>query len=283
MANGYSTNTMQPARNQMAGIPQRSLSMILVDETTPNLEEIQSFPVIYRNGNVHIHQDPSTSQMYQMTDEFHSRIPQILAERASAMTGGVMPPPMTGGVMPPPMTPAMTGGVMTPPMTGGVMPTANVVGGINFVSDSIENYSVVYVTENTTNLSDILSYPIFGIKSGFTFYKDTALQIIYSVSDNLKNKSTEILQTRGSGLQNVIPNQITELDVLNMAVIVPTLINQTDLKDGTLQERFPFQNVNQSKSRYVYPIFTNRNTIDRISNVFVDRSSGTRFTYPLPI
>ena len=99
MANGYSTNTMQPATNQMAGIPQRSLSMILVDETTPNLEEIQSFPVIYRNGNVHIHQDPSTSQMYQMTDEFHSRIPQILAERASAMTGGVMPPPMTGGAL----------------------------------------------------------------------------------------------------------------------------------------------------------------------------------------
>ena len=110
MANGYSTNTMQPARNQMAGIPQRSLSMILVDETTPNLEEIQSFPVIYRNGNVHIHQDPSTSQMYQMTDEFHSRIPQILAGSTSAMTGGVMPPPMTGGVMPPPMT----GGVMMP-------------------------------------------------------------------------------------------------------------------------------------------------------------------------
>ena len=270
MANGYSTNTMQPARNQMAGIPQRSLSMILVDETTPNLEEIQSFPVIYRNGNVHIHQDPSTSQMYQMTDEFHSRIPQILAGSTSAMTGGVMPPPMTGGVM-------------TPPMTGGVMTPANAAGGINFVSDSIENYSVVYVTENTTNLSDILSYPIYGIKSGFTFYKDTALQIIYSVSDNLKNKSTEILQARGSGLQNVIPNQITELDVLNMAAIVPTLINQTDLKDGTLQQRFPFQNVNQSKSRYVYPIFTNRNTIDRISNVFVDRSSGTRFTYPSPI
>lgn len=111
MANGYLTGTMQPATNQMAGIPQRSLSMILVDETTPNLEEIQSFPVIYRNGNVHIHQDPSTSQMYQMTDEFHSRIPQILAGSTSAMTGGVMPPAMT---------PAMTGGVMTPPMTNGM-------------------------------------------------------------------------------------------------------------------------------------------------------------------
>ena len=140
MANGYSTNTMQPARNQMAGIPQRSLSMILVDETTPNLEEIQSFPVIYRNGNVHIHQDPSTSQMYQMTDEFHSRIPQILAGSTSAMTGGVMPPPMTGGVMPPPMT----GRVMTPTMTGGVMRNPSVRNLVDRVFDLTSNPNLYF-------------------------------------------------------------------------------------------------------------------------------------------
>ena len=53
-----------------------------VNENTPNLEEIQSFPVAGRAlDGTHFHQDPITGQMYRMTDELHARIPQILASR----------------------------------------------------------------------------------------------------------------------------------------------------------------------------------------------------------
>jgi hypothetical protein len=75
------------------GLPMSSALPIIVNESTPNLAEIQSFPVVVRNGGIHIHQDPVTGQRYRMTDEFHSRIPQILAGNSSTigMTGGVMP------------------------------------------------------------------------------------------------------------------------------------------------------------------------------------------------
>lgn len=57
---------------------------ITVDENTPNLEVIQSFPVAGRTlDGKHFHQDPVTGQMYRMTDAFHDMIPQILANRMS--------------------------------------------------------------------------------------------------------------------------------------------------------------------------------------------------------
>jgi hypothetical protein len=79
------------------GLPMSSALPIIVNESTPNLAEIQSFPVVVRNGGIHIHQDPVTGQRYRMTDEFHSRIPQILAGNSSTigMTGGVMPSTIT--------------------------------------------------------------------------------------------------------------------------------------------------------------------------------------------
>ena len=74
-------------------LPMSNALPITVNESTPNLAEIQSFPVIVSGGGIHIHQDPVTGQLYRMTDEFHSRIPQILAGNSSVigMTGGVMP------------------------------------------------------------------------------------------------------------------------------------------------------------------------------------------------
>ena len=85
------TNTVSSMGVQ--GLPMSSALPIIVNESTPNLAEIQSFPVVVRNGGIHIHQDPVTGQRYRMTDEFHSRIPQILAGNSSVigMTGGVMP------------------------------------------------------------------------------------------------------------------------------------------------------------------------------------------------
>jgi hypothetical protein len=88
MANGYSigtttTNTVSSMGAQ--GLPMSSALPIIVNESTPNLAEIQSFPVIVSGGGIHIHQDPVTGQRYRMTDEFHSRIPQILAGNSSAI------------------------------------------------------------------------------------------------------------------------------------------------------------------------------------------------------
>jgi hypothetical protein len=99
MANGYSIG-MVGMNLEPIMIPHGVINVIRVNETTPNLEMIQSFPVVSRNGNVHIHQDPVTSQMYEMTDEFHAMIPQILA-RNSNVTGNMMVGGgLTGGQMP---------------------------------------------------------------------------------------------------------------------------------------------------------------------------------------
>lgn len=77
------TNTVSSMGVQ--GLPMSSALPIIVNESTPNLAEIQSFPVVVRNGGIHIHQDPVTGQRYRMTDEFHSRIPQILAGNSSTI------------------------------------------------------------------------------------------------------------------------------------------------------------------------------------------------------
>lgn len=65
----------------MSNLPLSNAAIIMVDENTKNLESIQNFPVISGDGITHIHQDPVTGQRYSMTDEFHQRIPQILAAR----------------------------------------------------------------------------------------------------------------------------------------------------------------------------------------------------------
>lgn len=60
-----------------------------VDENTPNLEEVQSFPVVgIADDGTHFHQDTVTGQMYKMSEDFHNRIPGILASR---MTSTIIP------------------------------------------------------------------------------------------------------------------------------------------------------------------------------------------------
>lgn len=81
MANGYSMSIMGVDLNNPIVMPQGVMDVIRVNENTPNLQLIQSFPVISRNGNVHIHRDPTNGQMYEMTDEFHSMIPQMVSNR----------------------------------------------------------------------------------------------------------------------------------------------------------------------------------------------------------
>lgn len=100
MANGYSTGMMGAVITTPTVIPQNVTNAIRVNETTPNLQMIQSFPVVSRNGNTHIHQDPVSGQMYEMTDEFHSMIPQILAGTSNVMSGVIVGGGMTGGSMP---------------------------------------------------------------------------------------------------------------------------------------------------------------------------------------
>lgn len=76
-------NTSGYTRNM--SLPLSMNQPITVDENTPNLEQIQSFPVAGRTlDGSHFHQDPVTGQMYRMTDSFHDMIPQILANRMNA-------------------------------------------------------------------------------------------------------------------------------------------------------------------------------------------------------
>lgn len=94
-----SINTGGFTRNM--SLPLASNLPINVDENTPNLEEIQGFPVAGRSlDGAHFHQDPVTGQIYRMTDELHDRIPQILANRmgGTSRTRGMGTAPMgTGG------------------------------------------------------------------------------------------------------------------------------------------------------------------------------------------
>jgi len=63
-------------------LPLSTARPIEVTETTPNLEEIQNFPVAGRAADgTHFHQDPVSGQMYRMSAELHDRIPEILRNR----------------------------------------------------------------------------------------------------------------------------------------------------------------------------------------------------------
>lgn len=70
----------------LGNLPQSNSPVIVVSESTPNLMEIQNFPVVSRNGIFHIHQDPTTGQRYSMTDEFHMRIPDIVGGNVQNIT-----------------------------------------------------------------------------------------------------------------------------------------------------------------------------------------------------
>jgi hypothetical protein len=63
-------------------LPLSTARPIEVTETTPNLEQIQNFPVAGRAADgTHFHQDPVSGQMYRMSAELHDRIPEILIYR----------------------------------------------------------------------------------------------------------------------------------------------------------------------------------------------------------
>jgi hypothetical protein len=76
------TTGLQAGVVRNMNLPLSRATPIQVTETTPNLEEIQNFPVAGRGlDGTHFHQDPVSGQMYVMTDEFHQRIPEILRNR----------------------------------------------------------------------------------------------------------------------------------------------------------------------------------------------------------
>lgn len=81
---GITQNLTQISTTRDMTLPMSSAMPINVTENTPNLEQIQSFPVTMRNPNgIHFHQDPVTGQMYRMTSEFHSRISDIVSNKKS--------------------------------------------------------------------------------------------------------------------------------------------------------------------------------------------------------
>lgn len=80
MTGGTMTRPLAPF---LSNLPLSNSPTIAVNESTPNLDRIQNFPVVSRNGVFHIHQDPATGQRYSMTDEFHARIPDIVSRNQS--------------------------------------------------------------------------------------------------------------------------------------------------------------------------------------------------------
>lgn len=84
------TTGLQAGVVRNMNLPLSRATPIQVTETTPNLEEIQNFPVAGRGlDGTHFHQDPVSGQMYVMTDEFHQRIPEILRNRITTTTSNV--------------------------------------------------------------------------------------------------------------------------------------------------------------------------------------------------
>lgn len=76
------TSGLQAGTVRNMNLPLSRATPIQVTESTPNLEEIQNFPVAGRGlDGTHFHQDPVTGQMYVMSDELHQRIPEILKNR----------------------------------------------------------------------------------------------------------------------------------------------------------------------------------------------------------
>lgn len=248
MANGYSTSMSGMGITETAIIPQGVMNVIRVNETTPNLQLIQSFPVISRNGNIHIHQDPVTGQMYEMTDEFHSMIPQIIAGNSSVMTGGVIPTTTTN------------------------------IGDVNFISDDIENYSVILVKESTPNLSKIFTYLIYSTDGEFTYYSNSNDKILYAVPNELKENISEIISAISGGYTNIIPDAITDFDVFNRVQIFETndTIQKTSLNRVT---RIPnYSTINRSTSRYAYPSVLYSQTTQIKSSISFN--SVSRHVYP---
>lgn len=71
-----------PMMTANMNLPLSTARPIDVTETTPNLEQIQSFEVVGRAvDGTHFHQDPVTGQMYRMSEEFHQRISDILSQK----------------------------------------------------------------------------------------------------------------------------------------------------------------------------------------------------------
>lgn len=68
-----STNSVNQQVDNIIGTP----NVIFVTMETPNLQQIQLFPVVSRQGDVHIHRDPNTGQLYQMTDSIHQSITRL--------------------------------------------------------------------------------------------------------------------------------------------------------------------------------------------------------------
>ena len=89
MPNPMTTTTVVGSMG-VQGLPMSSAIPIIVDENTPNLAEIQSFPVVVSSGGIHIHQDPVSGQRYRMSDDFHSRIPEILLQRKTNTTQNIV-------------------------------------------------------------------------------------------------------------------------------------------------------------------------------------------------
>jgi hypothetical protein len=184
------------------GLPMSNALPIIVNENTPNLAEIQSFPVIVSGGGIHMHQDPVSGQRYRMSDDFHSRIPQILADRESALVSDSILPIQL------------------------LEKKSSTNQSISTITNLIKSTNPVYSNEQeiVTSISDISVYTNNGTldqpveSSNYSTYADWLLQnkspsyvdtsmFVSSIPEQTFTLSTEN-QTVMSNVDNVLKNQI---------------------------------------------------------------------------
>jgi hypothetical protein len=247
------TNTVSSMGVQ--GLPMSSALPIIVNESTPNLAEIQSFPVVVRNGGIHIHQDPVTGQRYRMTDEFHSRIPQILAGNSSTigMTGGVM---SVASVETATITNNRIGSVNTSPSVGVQGISRSVIRDVNSISKVTSLPNIFFEgmqTElvGTSNSTTLSSNQIESIK------------VIYSSNEDISQLNIEsLLASDRTNFLDIADNDVS------ISVMPREIITGGVMTMGTM-----------SGGRYVYPsVRKSDSTINR-SNMVLSVSVN-RYSYP---
>lgn len=170
---------------------------------------------------------------------------------------------------------------MTIGMTGGVMPKSP--DDIQILSDNIENYSTILVTESTPNLSDILLYQVYGSEYGFTFYVDPKLPVVYIVSDNLKSKSTILMDSIGKDvdyLSKLIQRGgYFDSDGIN----VISIDDRSNITEIPLTETVDANIISQgvvTKSRFSYPTTISRSRDTTNNRITILPTMINRYSYP---
>lgn len=225
-------NPMGGSSTGVQGLPMSSALPIIVNENTPNLAEIQSFPVIVRGNGIHMHQDPVSGQRYRMDDTFHARIPEILSSRATQQKQSnsvdiYLKSLMTSESKPENLVKNTMETFVANPINSQEILDSSL--GIKTIQNN-ENY--VNVTPNrTVTISPNVNIP--GVSSQQDVLK---LQDSIQMAVNSRPPTeTSTIQTQQNRL-NFIPTQIKDTNQFGKTVQLTNQINGQDIRyDGTIK------------------------------------------------